>query len=97
MHTSKKHHYQISVIGRVQGVGYRAFAKDVADKLGVKGFVRNRRDGTVYMEAEAPQMTVEKFLAECHKGPVFSKVDHMEIIQVPVTDFTKFDIEPNSI
>lgn len=93
MHTLKKH-YKISVIGRVQGVGYRAFTKNVADKLGVKGFVKNSNDGTVYIEAEAPQMTVEKFLMECHQGPQFSKVDHMDIIQVPVTDFTDFNIEP---
>ena len=93
MNTLEKHHYQISVIGKVQGVGYWAFAKDVADKLGVKGFVKNRRDGTVYIEAEAPQITVERFLTECHKGPNYSKVDHMEIIQVPVTDFTEFEIE----
>jgi acylphosphatase len=92
MHTIKKH-YKISVIGKVQGVGYRAFAKNMADKLGVKGFVKNEQDGTVYMEAEAPQLTVEKFLLECHKGPQFSKVDHMDIIQVPVTNFTDFDIQ----
>ncbi|WP_299461816.1 acylphosphatase [uncultured Microscilla sp.] len=92
MHTNKKH-YKISVIGKVQGVGYRAFAKSIADKLGVKGFVKNEHDGTVYMEAEAPQVTVEKFLLECHKGPQLSKVDHMDIIQVPVTDFTDFDIQ----
>ena len=97
MHTLKKHHYQISVIGKVQGVGYRAFAKDVADQLGVKGFVKNRRDGSVYMEAEASQMTVEKFLSACHKGSISSKVHHMEIIQVPVIDFIKFDIEPSMV
>lgn len=93
MHTLKKH-YKISVIGRVQGVGYRVFTKNVADKLGVKGFVKNSNDGTVYIEAEAPQMIVEKFLMECHQGPQFSKVDYMDIIQVPVTDFTDFNIEP---
>lgn len=92
MHTTKKH-YKISVIGKVQGVGYRAFTKNIADKLGIKGFVKNENDGTVYIEAEAAQITVEKFLMECHRGPQFSKVDHMDIIQIPVADFTDFDIQ----
>ena len=44
----------IQVIGEVQGVFYRATSKAVADQLGVKGYVMNQPDGSVYIEAEGP-------------------------------------------
>ncbi|HNU41845.1 MAG TPA: acylphosphatase, partial [Cyclobacteriaceae bacterium] len=47
-------HINILVTGTVQGVYYRASTKQKADELGIKGFVRNQPDGSVYIEAEAP-------------------------------------------
>ncbi|MDG1850558.1 MAG: acylphosphatase, partial [Gammaproteobacteria bacterium] len=45
-------HINVTVSGRVQGVYFRATTKEVADTLGVTGFVKNQADGSVYLEAE---------------------------------------------
>jgi len=47
-----KKHVNITVKGRVQGVGFRYSAMEAAEELGIKGFVRNMPDGSVYIEAE---------------------------------------------
>jgi acylphosphatase len=49
--------------GRVQGVFFRATAAELAREAGVRGFVRNEPDGTVYLEAEADADALERFLA----------------------------------
>jgi acylphosphatase len=45
-------HINIKITGKVQGVFFRASTKAVADQIGVKGFVKNEKDGSVYVEAE---------------------------------------------
>jgi acylphosphatase len=65
------------VTGRVQGVGFRYFAQDVAMREGVSGFVRNRPDGAVeaHVEGEIEAVTrVERALAQ---GPPGSRVEHL--------------------
>lgn len=61
-------HLNIQVTGLVQGVFYRATAKAVADQLGVKGFVMNQADGSVYIEAEGDDFALESFLEFCAEG-----------------------------
>ena len=65
------------VTGRVQGVGFRYFAQDVATREGVSGFVRNRSDGAVeaHVEGEIEAVTrVEHALAQ---GPPGARVEHV--------------------
>jgi acylphosphatase len=50
--------------GRVQGVFFRATAREIAQRHGVSGYARNQHDGTVELEAEGPPAKVEAFLAE---------------------------------
>lgn len=50
--------------GRVQGVGFRATARAIASGHGLSGWVRNEPDGTVQLEAQGPQDSVEAFLAD---------------------------------
>lgn len=64
--------------GRVQGVGFRFFVKDVAEGLGLRGFVRNLRDGTVEMAAEGPEPDLRELLREMRKGPPMAYVLHVE-------------------
>jgi acylphosphatase len=66
------------VSGIVQGVGFRAFTKSVARRLGLKGFVRNLPDGRVEVYAEGPEESVETLIDELRKGPPLSRVDKVE-------------------
>jgi len=57
------------VRGRVQGVGFRAYIRDQADRLGVRGSVWNGYDGAVYVVAEGPRPALEALLAALREGP----------------------------
>ncbi|HET7718110.1 MAG TPA: acylphosphatase [Bauldia sp.] len=59
----------VTVHGRVQGVGYRAWAADEAERLGLSGWVRNRRDGTVEAVVSGEPEAVQTFIALCRDGP----------------------------
>ncbi len=59
----------IRVFGRVQGVFFRASARDESRRLGVAGFARNEPDGSVSLEAEGEESAVERFVIWCHEGP----------------------------
>jgi acylphosphatase len=62
------------VQGRVQGVGYRWFARDVAQRLGVKGFVRNLPDGDVEVQAVGDRAVLEKLIGQLRRGPGFAYI-----------------------
>jgi acylphosphatase len=70
-------HYNLRIHGRVQGVGYRFSARNMAKNWGIKGFVRNEPDGSVYIEAEGEEKNLVMFLAWCKKGPSMSYVTDM--------------------
>lgn len=86
-------HQRVHLIisGYVQGVWFRASAKDEANRLGVVGWVRNRVDGSVEIMAEGTQSQMETFIHWCHRGPEGAKVDHVEVEQETATgEFTEF-------
>jgi len=62
------------VQGRVQGVGYRWFARDAARRLGLKGFVRNLPDGEVEVQAMGDRAALEKLIGQLQRGPGFAYV-----------------------
>ena len=76
----------IRVTGRVQGVSYRAFARDTALQLGVTGHVRNAADGSVAARATADEPTLAKFVEALRRGPILAGVDDVSIDDVPLTD-----------
>lgn len=82
----------IQVFGKVQGVWYRASTKNKAVALGITGTVRNRKDGSVYIEAEGGDAQLSKLLAWCKEGPLFAKVDRLEDQSMDIQDFTSFEI-----
>ncbi|MDY6407350.1 MAG: acylphosphatase [Pseudomonadota bacterium] len=73
----------IRIFGRVQGVGFRAWACRKADDLNLSGWVRNRMNGSVEILAEGPDDNINIFLKLCQKGPLFSRVDKIEPVSVP--------------
>ncbi len=81
----------IWVTGRVQGVGYRAFAQRIGQQAGLQGGVRNLDDGRVEIEVEGPPRDIEAFVERMKTGPPSSRVQHVEIKWEPpterVTDF----------
>ena len=65
--------------GRVQGVGYRAFVEDTALRLGLEGWVRNRRDGTVEAVVCGDDDLVERLVAACRRGPPAAHVEAVDV------------------
>lgn len=70
------------VRGSVQGVGFRWFAKELAGSLGLSGWVRNREDGAVELEAEGDPEPLDEFERRLKTGNPPARVD--EIVVVPV-------------
>ena len=63
-----------------------------ATKYGVKGFVRNEQDGTVYIEAEGEEENLDQFLNWCHKGPGWARVDDVEVNSSNPENYNDFTI-----
>lgn len=70
---------RLSIKGRVQGVGYRAFVEDEAAARGLEGWVRNRRDGSVEAAVSGESEQIEGLVSACRKGPPSARVDAVEI------------------
>lgn len=85
-------HKNIKVRGKVQGVFYRASTADKAKELGLKGFVLNERDGSVYMEVEGDETEVNKMIEWARSGPPRAQVDALEITDGVVVPFKTFEI-----
>ncbi len=83
-------HINIKVIGKVQGVFFRASTKAVADQMGVKGKVKNEKDGSVFIEAEASDAILEMFVEWCHEGPEKSNVESVEVTAAALENYTNF-------
>ena len=83
---------RIRVEGRVQGVYFRASTKSKAIALGIRGFVRNEFDGSVYIEAEGDEEAVNSFLKWCYKGPDSAIVTKLIQDKQPVQNFSNFII-----
>ncbi len=84
--------YRIRVIGRVQGVFFRVSAKEKADSLGLHGWVRNEKDGSVLIEVQGAQEKIEEFIQWCHVGSSSSKVDHVETEEIGEQGYREFRI-----
>ena len=69
---------RMTIIGRVQGVGYRAWAAALARSLGITGWVRNRLDGSVELLATGSREALDRLEASCRRGPTGARVDKLE-------------------
>ena len=82
---------RISVRGRVQGVWFRASAEREATRLGVSGFARNERDGSVTVEAEGRPTAVAAMESWCATGPPRAEVTHVEASDVEPLGGARFE------
>jgi acylphosphatase len=81
--------------GRVQGVGFRYFVQQQAARHQVKGWVRNRDDGSVELEAQADPAALTPFFASVKRGPRFSKVTHWQLTEKkPDPSLRGFQVRP---
>jgi acylphosphatase len=76
MRTTKR----VRVEGRVQGVGFRAFVEREATRIGLDGFVRNRRDGGVEAVFAGTSAQLDAIIAACHRGPRGSQIDMVKVL-----------------
>jgi acylphosphatase len=69
---------QVTIRGRVQGVGYRYWVEQQATAHALEGWVRNRRDGSVEALFSGPENVVSNMVAACRRGPSSARVDAVD-------------------
>jgi len=84
----------LRIEGRVQGVGFRYWVRNEAGRLGLDGWVRNRRDGAVEAVFSGLPDAVAAMQSLCAKGPFGSKVRHVALIQEGGSVAAGFEIKP---
>ena len=84
------------ITGRVQGVGYRAWAANRATQMGLKGWVRNRRDGSVEVVFKGEEQAVVRMLDDCWRGPRSAAVRDVVATSVPDEGWPDFSVRPTA-
>lgn len=79
------------ISGRVQGVGYRAWFRAEARRLGLAGWVRNRMDGSVEAMVSGDPVAIEGLAAACQAGPPPARVTSVDLFDEPDEDFEGFE------
>ena len=88
---------QIRVSGRVQGVGYRVSLQEKALALGLTGWVRNRRDGTVEALVQGGSQPVEELIAWARRGPPAARVTEVVVVEPDAApSHARFEVLPTA-
>ncbi len=83
---------KITVTGRVQGVGFRRACLREARYRGITGFVKNKSDGSVYIEAEGNPEQLGELVKWCWKGPGFGRVEDVAVEAGVPVNFSSFEV-----
>ena len=83
---------RLTIKGKVQGVFYRATAKDVAELLCIKGWVKNLPDNNVEITVTASEETLQKFIHWCKQGPPKATVEEVIVEELDLEEFNGFRI-----
>ncbi len=83
---------RLYINGVVQGVFFRAFIKENAERYNVKGFVRNLEDGRVEVFLEGDTNDVDKMIELCKKGPRHAQIKNVEIKEERFQGFRTFKV-----
>ena len=83
----------LDIYGRVQGVGFRYHFSEEAQRLGIKGWVRNRRGGSVEAMIAGTPDAVEALLAWARRGPAAARVERVEVSAAEGA-FSGFELRP---
>lgn len=86
--------WRLLVRGTVQGVGYRQACRRRANELGLAGWVRNRDDGSVEVQAEGPEQSLTELRVWCEQGPAEARVASVLTSRIATTGADWFEIRP---
>ena len=84
--------WQLIIEGEVQGVGFRNCCRRRALELGISGWVRNRRDGTVEVQAEGAPHSIAELRAWCEQGPRRANVRQVQAVQMQINGDDWFEV-----
>jgi acylphosphatase len=88
-----KKRVHLKILGRVQGVCYRMYAQEEAERLGLTGWVRNAHDDSVEAMAEGDESALEDFVKWCRRGPPAARVTNVETeYSDAIDEFGEFSI-----
>jgi acylphosphatase len=93
---SKQRTVRICIVGRVQGVGFRYWTEETAGALGLAGWVRNRRDGSVEALFSGAGDDVAEMLVRCHAGPRAAQVTSVDILEEGGDAPAGFEMRPTA-
>lgn len=82
----------VHVVGRVQGVGFRWSCQEEAERLGVRGWVRNEPDESVAGVFEGPPEAVEAMVGWCRDGSSWASVDRVDVVDAEPSGASRFEI-----
>jgi acylphosphatase len=80
---------RLTIHGRVQGVGFRAFVEHEAAQRGLEGWVRNRRDGSVETLIAGDELVLNDMIEVCGRGPAGARVDRTDIDEAEAADLAQ--------
>jgi len=83
---------RLTIVGHVQGVGFRAFTKKQAQRLGITGWVKNCDDGTVEIIANGDEEKLKMLAVICEKGPMTAVVKQIMKEEIPLQSINHFEI-----
>ena len=84
--------HKIQVTGKVQGVYFRASTKQKALNLGLNGYVKNNKDGSVIMEIEGNDSAVSEMINWCKQGPALARVSQVNVEPTKTQNYKQFRI-----
>ncbi len=76
--------------GRVQGVGFRLYVRDLANSMNISGWVKNLADGRIEVAGQGDSL--KDFVDSCKEGPIFSRIDEVKESHREEEPFTDFRI-----
>jgi acylphosphatase len=85
---------RLVITGRVQGVGFRAWTQREARRRGLRGWVRNRSDGSVEALLIGDAASVDNLAEACRRGPIMARVD--DVARAPAADDGSTDFAERS-
>lgn len=82
----------VRVAGRVQGVFFRAWSKEQAERLGVSGWIRNCPDGSVEAHVEGSEQPIDRLVDLLRRGPPGARVDDLQVREAGLLNAARFEV-----